>query len=141
MQEGRAFAFLDRPSHDLVWNETIRAFAQVVEATGDEVVRELLACEVPFFATTPITGPLDHLEHVIHPKRFDHEALLSFVSRRGVERPPRVEGLHILSIRGGRECVVWFTKEPAQTLATFERAYAEDRQGTLAFLQGLKRGL
>lgn len=141
MLASRSLDFLDRPTPEKTWNESVRALGSVVEASGNEVVQELLSCEVPFWRTQPITGPLDRLEHVIHPKRFEHGALLAFVSKKAKELPPRIEGTSILSIRGGRECVVWFTKEPENTLAAFEKAYAQDRKGTLQFLQNLKRGL
>ncbi len=137
----RDFRFLrEHPHHDLVWNETLRAFGEVLEATGEPVALELLASEVPFWKTTPVTGVLDHLEHVVHPKRWDHDSLLAWVHKKRTEPPREVEGTKILSIRGGRECVVWFTKEPEKTLQAFEQSFKQDRKGTLAFLENLKRG-
>ena len=135
------FDYLERPSHDLAWNETLRAFGAILEESKNGLLLELFACEVPFWRTTPVVGPLDRLEHVVHPKRYDHEALVAFAQRRRPELPPELEGTHILSIRGGRECVVWFTKDPGTTLAAFERSYAQDRAGTMEFLTGLRRGL
>jgi radical SAM superfamily enzyme YgiQ (UPF0313 family) len=139
---GRDFRFLhEHPSHDLVWNETLRAFGAVLEESAHPIALELLASEVPFWKTQPITGPLEKLEHVVHKKRFEHASLLDFVHKRRSEPPVEVSGEHILSIRGGRECVVWFTREPEKTLEAFERGWKQDRKGTLAFLEGLRRGL
>jgi len=135
MLEGRKLRFLDEvPDPDLVWNETIRAFSDVILATGDPILEELLAAEVPFFKTTPIVGPLEKIEHVIHPTRHDHAALLAYVQKKTEAPPPEVEGQHILSIRGGRECVVWFTKDPKPLVEAFEKSYAQDRQGTIEFI-------
>ncbi len=140
MLAGRKFRFLDEfPEPDLVWNETIRAFAEVVVATGSRMLRELLSAEVPFWETTPITGPLEKLEHVTHETRYDHPALLAYVQRRRPDPPPEGEGAKILSIRGGRECAVWFTKDPGAMIEKFEKAYALDRAGTMRFLMGLRR--
>ena len=140
MLSGARFRFLDEfPDPDLVWNETIRAFAAVILATENKILEELLSAEVPFYRTTPIVGPMEKIEHVIHPARHDHAALLAYVQRRSKELPPEVEGQHILSIRGGRECVVWFTKDPQPMVAAFEKAYATDRAGTIRFLMGLRR--
>jgi radical SAM superfamily enzyme YgiQ (UPF0313 family) len=138
----RDFRFLhEHPHHDLVWNETIRAFADFVRGQGDPMLLDLLAAEVPFYETVPVVGPLERLEHVVHAKRFEHGSLLAFVHGRTSERPREVEGEHVLSIRGGRECVVYFTKEPEKTLEVFERSWKQDRKGTLAFMERLKRGL
>ncbi len=141
MRTGREFRFLAEPSADLVWNETILAFASVVESLENPLLLELLSSEVPFWKTTPVVGPLGRLEHVVHPKRYDHATLLAYVQRRAPAPPSEVEGQHILSIRGGRECVTWFTNEPDRTLRIFEDHYARDRAGTLQFLAGLRRGL
>lgn len=138
----RDFRFLrEHPAHDLVWNETLRAFGEVAEQVADPMVLELLASEVPFWKTQPVTGPLERLEHVVHPKRFEHGSLLAYVHRRSAEMPRTIEDTKILSIRGGRECVVWFTKEPEKTLAAFEQSFRQDRKGTLDFLASLRRGL
>lgn len=139
----RDFRFLhEHPHHDLVWNEVIRAFGDVLEETGEPIALELLASEVPFWKTTPVTGPLDRLEHVVHPKRWEHDSLLAFVQKRSSDAPRELaDGTKILSIRGGRECVVWFTSQPEQTLQAFERSFQQDKQGTIAFLDSLRRGL
>ena len=139
MLEGRTFRFLDEyPEADLVLNETIRAFAQVVVATGDPVLRELLSAEVPFWETTPVVGILERLEHIVHPSRYDHATLLDFVAHK-TDAPREVAGQKILSVRSGRECVVWFTPEPEKMITKLEQSYAVDRVGTMQFLMGLGR--
>jgi radical SAM superfamily enzyme YgiQ (UPF0313 family) len=138
----RDYKFLhEHPFHDLVWNEVLLAFGKFVEALGQEIPLELLASEVPFWRTQPVVGPLEKLEHVVHEKHFDHASLLEFVQGRRSEPPAVSQGERILSIRGGRECVVWFTKEPEKTLEAFLRSYEQDRKGTLAFLSSLQRGI
>ncbi len=140
MLSGRKLRFLDEfPDRDLIWNDTIGAFTDIVLATKNPLLLELLSAEIPFWKTKPIVEKLDGIEHVIHPARYDHASLLAFVQRKSPEPPREVEGQHILSIRGGRECVVWFTKEPERMISAFEQSYARDRVGTINFLLGLKR--
>jgi radical SAM superfamily enzyme YgiQ (UPF0313 family) len=141
-------AHLDDPSRETIWNDAIRALGGVLEelapaqpAAAAEVL-ELLACEVPFWRTTPLAGKqLRTLEHVVHPKRFVHDELVAHAQGRRSEAPSTVLGLSILAVRAGPECLVWFTPDPASMLATFQRSLAEDREGTLAFTRGLRRGL
>ena len=130
-----------RSKVELLWNEAVRALGQVVEASGSAPVRELLTCEVPFWETLPVAEPLDRLEHVIHEKRFDHAQLLAFGRGARSEPPDPAEGLAVLAIRAGPEAVVWITDKADDVLAAFLDSYARDQRGTLAYVQGLKRGL
>lgn len=147
----RPIGFLADPRKETVWNETIRALADVLErqpapapAHGDAVAMtlELLACEVPFFRTLPLAPPLDRLEHVVTPKRWAQDELLAHAQGRRAEPPTALApGTSLLAVRTGPECLVWFTPEPEQILAAFQQSWALDRAGTAAFAAGLRRGL
>jgi len=141
MAAGRRFEFLERRDKLTLWNETLRAFAAVARDVGDEVALEALACEVPFWETEPVIDAIDHLEHVIHPKRFEQGSLLDRIQGRRAERPEAVEGVSILAIRCGFENVVWFTDRPRDVLETFQRHFEKEPQATIAFVNSLRRGL
>lgn len=151
MAAARPLAFLDDPRKETIWNDTLRALAAVVEAgpapapthpDATAMVLELLACEAPFFRTLPLAPPLDRLEHVVHDKRWAQDQLLAFAQGRRGEPPAATdEGLKLLAVRAGPECLVWFTPDPARVLAAFQQSWARDRAATAAFAAGLRRGL
>ena len=115
------------------------ALGSVVESAGNAPVRELFTSEVPFWETLPIAEPSDELEHIIHRKQFLQEDLLA-MARGELSGEPRPSDASILAIRCGPEAIVWISDTPESVLETFQRSYAEDRAGTLAFIRGLKRG-
>lgn len=146
MAAASPLTFLDRPAKEVVWNETIAALARVLEDHASHashpIALELLSCEVPFWRTTPLlAGPIDRVEHVVHPKRFVHEQLLAHVQGRRLEPPEPQDGLSILSVRVGPECLVWFTPDPQAVLLAFTRSWNADRAATAAYAQALRRGL
>ncbi|MCO5164934.1 MAG: B12-binding domain-containing radical SAM protein [Planctomycetes bacterium] len=151
MVAARPPGFLEAPSKEAVWNDTLRALGAVLEGPAPApahpdapaMVLEVFACEVPFFRTLPLAPPLDRLEHVVHAKRWAQDELLAFAQRRREAQPGPAspDGLKLLAVRAGPECLVWFTPEPERILAAFERSWALDRAGTAAFAAGLRRGL
>ena len=142
MLAARPPTFLSERRRELIWNETLLALAEVVRAADSAPVLELLTCEVPFWQTQPIVEPIDHLEHVVHPKRYVQEELLEFARGARRQPPSELEGEQsLLAIRAGPEVVVWFTPNPQAVLDTFADSYARDRAGTVEFVRALKRGL
>lgn len=143
----RPVRFLEDPRKETIWNDTIQALGAVLEAAlpaqpdAAAMVLELLQSEVPFWRTTPLVGPLERLEHVIAKKRFAHDELLAHAQGRRAAPPSTVEGLSLLAVRIGPECIVWFTPEPDALLAAFAQSLATDRAGTVAFANALRRGL
>ena len=121
-------------------NACVQALAEWVAARGDERLLELLRCEIPFSGTsTPIAEALQHLEHVVYPKRYAQEELVAW--SRGGPAPSPLEGTSLLAIRAGPEAVVWFTDKPQELLSVFQESYAADRAGTLDYVNSLRRGL
>jgi radical SAM superfamily enzyme YgiQ (UPF0313 family) len=116
-------AFLERADdRDLVSNETLLALGAVVREAGDERVLDLLDWEVPFWQTRPVSPPLDHLEHVVHAKRFVHEDLLKLVQGLRAEKPRReAPGQSVVGVRAGREVFVAITPDPDGVLFAFRR--------------------
>jgi radical SAM superfamily enzyme YgiQ (UPF0313 family) len=142
MAVGREFPSLHRPDRLALWNDILSALAAVVDEADCEITREVLTCEVPFWTSTPAIPDQKTLEHVVHPKRYEQESLLAYVLGRREEPPLEVaEETSIVAIRCGLENVVWFTPQPQQVVETFERHYAQDPEGTIAFVNGLRRGL
>ena len=139
MAAGKRFRSLEQPDRLTLWNETLRALGQVVGAAGCEELDELFTCEVPFWRSQPVAPPLKRLERVTHEKRFEPDALLAWA--RGGPQPPRVEGLWLLSIRCGFENVVWITPDPEKVWRVFQDGFTRDPQGTIDFVNSLKRGL
>ena len=78
----------------------------------------------------------------MHAKRYEQESLLAYVRGERTEAPaPNDDALSIVAIRCGVENVVWFTPKPDDVIATFEKHFAQDPAGTIAFVNGLQRGL
>ncbi|MCA8925891.1 MAG: B12-binding domain-containing radical SAM protein [Planctomycetes bacterium] len=117
-------------------NEILLAFGELV-ADAPLEVRELLSCELPFWRSEPVVASLDHLEHVIIPKYFEHESLLAYACGDREEPPERSETLSILAVRRGPEAVVWFTEQPEELWAQFQAQFVSDPQGTARWLDGL----
>lgn len=150
MATARPLSFIEDPRKETIWNDTLRALGAVLEQEPGRpvdpdargMVLELLACEVPFFRTLPLAPLLEAPEHVIHEKRWQQEPLLAFAQGRRQEPPPAAEpGLRLLAVRAGPECLVWFTPDPERVLSVFQQSWALDRQGTVAFAAGRRRGL
>lgn len=151
MASARPPSFLEDPRRETIWNDTLRAFGAVLERGGEDaqpdvdargMVLELLACEVPFFRTLPLAPLLERPEHVVHDKRWVQEQLLAYAQgRRAAPPEPAEPGLRLLAVRAGPECLVWFTPEPERVLALFQQSWELDRQGTVAFAAGRRRGL
>ena len=141
MDGGRRFRSLEQPDRLTLWNETLKALGEVIAASGSAEVQELFTCEVPFWRSQPVAPPLKRLERVKQPKLFEQQSLLEW-SRGAREAPPeRVEGQWLLSIRCGFENVVWFTPDPDKVWQVFQDGFARDPQGTIEFVNSLKRGL
>jgi radical SAM superfamily enzyme YgiQ (UPF0313 family) len=142
-------AHLEDPRKETLWNEALAALGAVLEAPAPApahadapaMALELLAGEVPFWRTTPYVERLERLEHVQHEKRWAQPELVAHAQGRRAEAPSRLEGHSLLAVRAGPECLVWVTPDPGRVLEAFERSYAVDRAGTLAFAAGLRRGL
>jgi hypothetical protein len=141
MSAGRRFRSLEAPERRLLWNEVLRALGAVVEETRSEELAELFSTEVPFWRTQAIAPPLDRLERTCVPKRFDQEALLAWARGANALPLPRVEGQSLLAIRCGFESVVWFTPDPERVWQMFHTSFQRDPQGTIEFVNGLKRGM
>ncbi|HBP22466.1 MAG TPA: hypothetical protein DEA08_32390 [Planctomycetes bacterium] len=136
-----SFGYLHTRDPILRNNEILRALAAWVGATGSEPLHELLRCELPFYESEPIVEHMTRLEHVILPKRYDQESLLAW-ARGEVGEPEELgEPSSILAIRAGPEAVVWFTPKPEEMLAVFHESFAQDRAGTIAYVNSLRRGL
>ncbi|MGE0706730.1 MAG: radical SAM protein [Planctomycetota bacterium] len=134
-------SFLERREDLRLWNEVLAGFAAWVLANGSEPLLELLRCEVPFCEREPVVAPMARLEHVILPKRYRQDSLLAWA--RGEAPTPALldGGEQILAVRAGPEAVVWFTPKAAEMLAVFEASFAEDRQGTIDYVNSLRRGV
>ena len=141
VEQARDFACLEAPRQLEIWNEVLGALWDVVATFENPYVTELFAAEVPFYDQTPVVDALDHLQHVIRPKRFEQQALLRHAWGEGPPPPEVEQETFLLAIRGGTENVVWFTPTPQDVLATFQRHYATDPRGTLEFIRQLRRGL
>ena len=142
LQAGREFPSLHHPSRLSLWNDTLSALGAVVAESGCPYTREILSSEVPFWETKPAIPEQDTLEHVVHPKRFEQESLLAYARGARAEPPEELaEPLSIVAIRCGLENVVWFTPTPDEVVETFARHFQQDPAGTVAFVNGLRRGL
>ena len=120
---GREYRFLrfESRSTDLMWNEVLLALGQVLRTAGRPELEKLLRWEVPFWETQAVSPPLQELEHVIHPRRFEHESLLAWAIGR-VEGPPRPagRGQAIVGLRAGRETFVCVSDRPTQVVESFK---------------------
>ena len=142
LQADREFPSLHRPDRISLWNDTLSALGEVITASGCPITREVFNCEVPFWETKPAIPDQETLEHVVHAKRYEQESLLAYVRGERTEAPaPNDDALSIVAIRCGVENVVWFTPKPDDVIATFEKHFAQDPAGTIAFVNGLQRGL
>ena len=119
---GRQFRFLrfEARGTDGMWNEVLAALGAVLG--GRPELEQLLRWEAPFWETRAVSPPLDHLEHVVHPLRFDHDDLLAWAIGRRAEPPrPAARGQSIVGIRAGRETFVCTSDRPTQVLESFRQ--------------------
>ncbi|MEZ6187379.1 MAG: radical SAM protein [Planctomycetota bacterium] len=135
IQEHGGEALLD-PDRITRNNATLLALGELIE-DADPELRELFSCEVPFWRSEPVVAQLDHIEHVVVPKYFEHASLLAWAAGERAERPERLDTHSILAVRHGPESVVWFTEDPEALWEQFQTQFASDPLGTARWLDSL----
>lgn len=121
LEAGREFRFLrfESRSTDLMWNEVLKAMGEVLRGLGRPELEELLRWEVPFWETRAVSPPLNDLEHVVHPRRFEQESLTRWALGRVDTPAPAPRGQSTVALRAGREAFVCVSERPGQVIEAF----------------------
>lgn len=118
----KTFRFLTHRDTSLLWNETLKAFGDLLRADHgkNSPLLELLSWEAPFWETNAVAEALDELEHVIHPTQWVHEDLVARTLGTREAEPRPSTGVSIVGVRAGKEVAVWVTAKPDSVIQAFE---------------------